>query len=431
VRKAFSLLILIISLLVTSCGHRKDVTGGKEDTENPTVVSVIPEPYSNITDQNIEITFSKPIDRSSVYSGEGGIYIYPLVSAKKFRWKDNVLTIEINEELAPNHNYHLTISQQIRDLRRNNLNKDYHYVFHTGELKYSTISGKIEYEDEKDIGLPVSLSIFSADSVKVFQQTAKNREYRIDNLSGVGYILRAFIDKNENKRYDSGKEPFYEVQFNASEQRKVDIELTYFDDKKPELQTVNVEHSELIRANFNKPIKSTKGMNLHSADSLAAEVKILAYDIIESKIEIVIPALDTLEYKLTLFEVEDLKGNVAQEMQSEFTGKVENDTKTPQIVATLPRNGAVVYSVQPTIELTFNKFMSKENLVIEVIDLITKKSVPITVDLQSSRVVRVSPKIELLDRQSYQLKVKEDTTDIFGIAIEEEFSLQFLPIGRD
>ena len=96
------ILILLITTGLISCGHKKNPTGGKKDTIQPKIVSVIPDEYSNITDSNIEVIFSKPIERNTILTG---IYIYPPILKKKYSWDGNILTIKILEELEKNTNY--------------------------------------------------------------------------------------------------------------------------------------------------------------------------------------------------------------------------------------------------------------------------------------------------------------------------------------
>lgn len=429
--KVFSCLLLLLSLLYVSCGNRKALTGGKEDVEKPTIVSIIPEQFSDLTGKNIEITFSKPIDRSSVYSGDGGIYIYPLITNKKFRWKDNVLTIEIDETLQVNQNYHLTVSQQVKDMRRNNLDKDYHFTFHTGTLLYGNISGTITYELEEDQNSPITLNVFSADSLRVFQQEAKKNYYRIDYLSDNDYIVKAFIDKNQNKKYDFGREPYFESTFNPSKQRSLNLIMEYDDDTEPEIKSITVNHCELMTIQFNKHIKELTEPKILAKDSLATEVRIISYDIIGDRLEIVTTPLDSLNYHVVLSDVKDKKNNVAKELRREIKGKTDKDKTYPEIITTSPRNGAVINTLLPELDITFSKYMKKDFIKTELFDSISKKNIPIIVEQKTSRVISIKPLKPLEGRLSHQLIIYSDTSDIFGISLKENFELQFLPIKKE
>ena len=117
--------ILIFSGLI-SCGHKKNPTGGKKDTIQPEIVSVIPDEYSDITDSDIEIIFSKPIERNTILSG---INIYPSIIKKKFSWDGNILTIKILEELEKNTNYYFNFSEKIKGEHGNFLNTSSSFIF--------------------------------------------------------------------------------------------------------------------------------------------------------------------------------------------------------------------------------------------------------------------------------------------------------------
>ncbi len=67
---------LLILLLLASCGHKKTATGGKVDNVKPEIVNINPQQLENISEGVIEVTFSKPIDRTSILSG---VTIYPTI----------------------------------------------------------------------------------------------------------------------------------------------------------------------------------------------------------------------------------------------------------------------------------------------------------------------------------------------------------------
>ena len=133
-------LIILISIGLISCGHKQNPTGGKKDTIHPEIVSITPDEYSDITDSNIEIIFSKPIERSTILSG---IYIYPPILKKKYSWDGNILTIKILEELEKNTNYYFNFSEKIEGEHGNFLDKGSSFVFASGNLNSNRISGKI------------------------------------------------------------------------------------------------------------------------------------------------------------------------------------------------------------------------------------------------------------------------------------------------
>ena len=146
-KKTIYILIFVIFSILTSCGHKKNPTGGKKDTIQPEIVSVIPDEYSDITDTNIEIIFSKPIERNTILSG---IYIYPPILKKKYSWDGNILTIKILEKLEKNTNYYFNFSEKIKGEHGNFLNKSSTFIFASKKLNENRISGNFLFEENKD-----------------------------------------------------------------------------------------------------------------------------------------------------------------------------------------------------------------------------------------------------------------------------------------
>jgi len=432
VKRVFNLLILLIIIsLFAGCGNRKSPTGGKVDTENPVIVTVIPEEYSDISGKNIEITFSKPIDRSSIYEGERGINFFPMISEKKFRWSDNTLTIEINEELEPERNYYLILSDQIRDLRNNNLDKSYNFVYHTGQLQNNRVYGNIRYEREDDRGLPINFTLLSADSLRIFSKVISGEHYSIENLEDRDYLIRAFIDKNRNKRYDIGIDPYYETTFHAGKNNEVTLSLEYFDDTPPDIRSLRVQYNNLLSVIFDKPVRDIGWIDITSNDSLQTELELVAYDIIGDELEIVTAPMDSLEYRISLSSVSDYKDNIADIIEKEFEGITRADSTGPEIVRTIPRNGAIVEEPSPALYITFNKFMIVDNIDLHMIDTISGEMIELDIELEDSRQIKVKPKKNLTNRTPYQLRILESSKDMSGNNLAEVYSLQFLPIYTD
>jgi hypothetical protein len=424
-----SLLLLIAVIIISNCGNRKSPTGGKIDKEKPVVVSVIPEQYSNIIDGNIEITFSKPIDRTSVYEGERGVSFYPLISQKRFNWSDNTLTIEIGEQLIENRNYYLTLSEQIRDLRGNSLDQKYLFVFHSGKLVNNRIFGEINYEKEEDLGSPVQLTLLSADSLRIFSQEIQGQNYTLENLDNESYQLRAFIDKNSNNRFDLGDEPYFETVFRAEKSREIAINLEYFDESKPEILSLRSDYQHLLSVSFNKPVKAIAEISISTLDTLLTEPEIIDYDIMEDRLEVITSPLDSLNYVLTLYSIEDHKNNVANVLSKEFLGSNLNDTAKPEIVTTLPRSGAVVEDLLPALIISFNKYMNLDSISIQMTDTISGSEIALTKQALNSRQIKITPRDKLTDRTPYRLVVSQNSKDMAGNYLEEDYILQFLPIS--
>lgn len=422
--------ILLALSAVFSCGHRESPTGGEVDKEKPTIVAVTPEEFSELDQNVIEITFSKPIDRSSVYSGDGGIYIYPLIEEKRYRWSDNTLRIEFEEMLYPFTNYYLTVSQSIRDLRNNQLDKDYLFVFHTGILATNRITGNIETELEEDIGKEVNLTVLSADSVRVFSKKVTGSRYNIEYLNDAAHIIRAFIDKSRNNRYDRDRDPFDQVEVPPGRFHEADLYLEYFDDTKPDIKSVNVPFRNKILVNMNKPIISVAEIAITAEDSLQTELNVLDHDFIDSQIEIITEPMDSLKYKISLRDVKDGKDNHAEELRDDFSASMREDRQPLRIESHVPRNGAVVSDLQPELTVTFSKHINPDFIGFTLIDTISNTEVPAEIRRLNSRTIAFKPKDRLTGRRSYRLIIEKESHDYSGNSLEEPLELNFLPIDE-
>ena len=174
-------MIFIFTGLI-SCGHKQNPTGGKKDTIHPEIVSVIPDEYSDITDSNIEIIFSKPIERSTILSG---IYIYPPILKKKYSWDGNILTIKVLEELDKNTNYYFNFSEKIKGEHGNSLDKSSLFVFASGKLNSNRISGNFLFEEIEDKNKPIQMTILTADSTEIFSLESSGETYLIPSPAAI------------------------------------------------------------------------------------------------------------------------------------------------------------------------------------------------------------------------------------------------------
>ncbi len=428
-KTVISLSIVILLFFLSACGNKKSPTGGPIDQELPVIAAIFPEPFSDISGKNIEITFSKHIERSSATSGERGIHL-PDIDSKRIRWDDTTLTIEIQETLIPNRNYFLSLSQNITDLRRNQLDKTYTYIYHTGELSEKSILGAIHYEKEEDKNYPVTFNVLSADSLFIFRKEIRGTNYLIENLNYEEYILQAFIDKNNNQRYDLNSEPFFQALADSTATSRIDLKLEYFDDRKPEIKNVKANFLHLLSVSFNKEIKSIQEITITTADSLMEDLGTAGFDYLKNEIEIITAPMDSLEYKIVITNVEDFKGNIAEELTYTFTGSSEIDTKPPQIIGTEPRNGAVVDTLTPEIIIQFSKYMFSYRINVELLDTITGNKIPTIIIPVSSRQIMVQPMNKLNERQTYKLTVLKTTRDTADLHLEENYELNFIPIIR-
>ena len=423
--KYYSKLFLVLLLLfLLSCGHRKSPTGGKKDTESPSIVSILPDEFCDINNQDIEIIFSKPIDRTSILSG---IYIYPPILNKKFKWDKNSLIIKILEDLEQNTNYFFTFSKRIKGEHNNKLDQDYVYIFRSGKLNEYRISGEIIYEDKSDEGLPVRLNLMTADSSMIYSTELEGYIYEIDNLNNIEHQIESYIDKNENGKYDYEKEPYFQFFSSKKEISSVNIELAYADTIKPEIKSVNVLWNNQLEINFSESIKSVSEIEITTADSLEIPLSVLAHASNEDKITVVSTKMDTIQYKISLTALEDLKENVLDESSILFDGISIQDTIPPNVISSFPRNGATIKTLLPEIVIEFSEIILSENLSAKLISVESQELTEMKMEKGNSNIIIFKPAKELTNYSSFNFIISaSDMTNNNS----EEFSAFFIPIVR-
>lgn len=417
--------LMFITFILFSCGHRKRPTGGPKDTVNPEILSILPEESSDINDKDIEITFSKPIERTTILTG---IYIYPPIDRKKYKWDKSLLTIKILEELEDSTNYFFSFSQRIKGEHGNELDRNYTFVFANGKLNENKISGNLLFELEEDSNQPIQCTIQASDSTLIFNQIIKGKTYSFENLNNTDHILEAYIDKNKNNKYDYGNEPYFYKYIPADQFNSVDMEMIYSDTLKPEIQSVKVFSNKQIELTLSEIVKNYSEIMIVTADSLEIPVDIVAHSLRKDMISIVSAELDTFQYYLKIYSLEDNKQNVSNELSILFDGLAVRDSIPPEVLFVYPRNGATINNLKPVISITFSEIIPLNCFEAQLINSETLEQIPLEIISGHSDIYRLQPGNKLANYSSYTLKI--DVTDSSDNQIEEFFKTSFIPIVR-
>lgn len=406
---------------LSACGSKRNPTGGEKDTTRPEVLATLPSEYCDISTGIVEISFSKPMDRNSLANS---IYIYPPVQNKKVSLDGSTLKIKLNETLKQDTNYFVTLSTRLKDTRGNALERNQTLVFSNGKLSNNRVAGNIIYEEPADNGLPVDLSLFSADSLLVYANRLNGTVFVVDNLNTGKHILRSYIDKNLNGRYDFGLEPFFEDATDGSRQANLDVNLAYADTSKARIKSVNVISNRELQVLFTEPVVRFQTINISSTKPLEID-----YNLIENnRFSILTAPMDSIKYKLYINGVVDKKGNETEPLEYQFDGGKKTDSTAPFITHTNPRNGASVNTLSPILELHFSEIIPAGAIYVKLItgtDEITLKQLSST-----GRIHRFQPTKDLLNYRSHTLIVLSNTKDYSGNKLEKDYELQFLPLKR-
>lgn len=424
--KVFRLSLLLLSLLfLVSCGSKKSPTGGPVDLEKPEVLSIIPEEYSQLTSE-IEITFSKAMDRQSFTEG---VYFYPPILSKKISYSGRTLNIKIMEPLQPDCVYHLTLGSGVKDTRSNSMNKPNSFVFLSGQPTQNRISGQVTYEKAGDAGKPLTLSLFSADSLLVLTKEISGSSYLIEPLNPAEYRMRAYQDLDLNGRYDYGREPFFEQLVDVRKSRSFDINMAYQDSSRAVIRSIRPISNTELEVHLSKTPTSLGKMDIASSDgsSLAIRYSELAQNVLT----LITAEQDTLQYRLTIKDLKDSKGNLNPESSLAFVGSMLPDNKPPSLLGSNPRNGTSVASLQPVLQLSFDEIIPEKNLKLRLIATESNQEVPVQILKADSKTCRIKPGTPLTNYRSYTLIILAETSDSAGNRLEKEHKISFMPLyGR-
>ncbi|MDD4310133.1 MAG: Ig-like domain-containing protein [Candidatus Cloacimonetes bacterium] len=415
------LYLTVMLLVIVGCGSKRNPTGGPEDTEKPVILGSSPAEFGELSNGLLEISFSKNMDKSSLTNS---IYIYPPVQSKKLSLDGSTLKLKINEPLQDNTNYFVTLTTRLKDTRGNALAKNQTLVFRKGELNKSRIAGTITYEESIDSGLPIDISLLSADSLLVLSDRVSGGAYAIDALNPQVHLLRAFIDKNQNGRYDFGLDPTFEGLTDGKPVSTLDINLAYADSSKPFIRIVAPVSTNEVQVVFEENLKSYKNVSIIGK----TPVQIAHHLLEKSSVWLLCDALESGEYTLKVQEAIDLKGNVSQNLESKFKVSVKADTTAPKVTWTNPRNGASVNSLSPVLEVHFSEIIPASNVQAKLIS--GNDEIPLEQLTSTGRIQRFKPKKDLVNYRTYTLKILASTHDFAGNKLKQDYELQFLPLKR-
>lgn len=419
-------ILLILLHILVACGSKRPPTGGPVDTEKPVVVASVPEVFGDISDGKIEISFSKALDKSTLSSA---IYIYPPITNKKISYDANTIIIRIQEKLLKDTNYYVTLTSRLKDTRGNALGQNQTLVFRSGKLNTNKISGSIIYEDPRDMAFPIRLDILSADSLMIQSNSISGNSYAIEHLNPISHLLRAFIDKDNNGRYDFGKEPHFEALAHFAPITTLDIKMQYRDSTLAQIRSVRAISNREVEIQFTEDVSSVGDIAIASVQTstpLPIRIKLLNKD----KMQLITAEQDTSRYQLLVENIRDLKQNLTKRAGTQFSGSSRIATSKPKVVSTSPRNGTSVNSIRPEITVVFDRIMPQDSLRYSLYSADKKEKIAIDVLSGNSNVYKFVPRTELFNYRSYLLLISKDSADIFGNKLEADFELNFLPLYR-
>jgi len=417
--------LVIILLLLSACGSKDTLTGGPVDEVNPEILSVYPEELQDIGSGEIELVFSKDLDKVSV---DRAIYIYPAVENLEVKIKKSTVKITFEPTLQEDTNYYLTINSNLKDVRNNSFEKPQTLTFKHGKLNTYKVRGVITYEDETLKGKPVSLSLLTSDSLLVMNTTLESDRFEIEYLNPADYLLRSYADVNDNTRYDFGKDLFYEGIFQQSE-RSARLYHALADSTLPKIRSGRFQYRTQLSLNLSEEISKFESIKITAKnDSITIPYTFAVIN--EKYLNLITEPVDTLTYKVSIEGMEDLKGNIREATAINVKGVTIRDTIPPTILSTEPEDGRTVKTLNPEITITFSEIIPKQYLGCNLYEIETGKEIKLTNLKGNNSTVVFMPIQKLRPYYSYRFVVNNSTADTAFNYMKEDYEIVFLPVAE-
>ena len=425
--KVFKLLVISVIIFTFACGKAKSPTGGPEDKEPLQINSIFPDHYGSLSNKKIEINFNKEIDQRSAQSA---FRFYPPLEEYQIKIDDSQIFLTIEEDLVPDRNYYLTISKVLKDTRNNLLENNITFTYSNGKLQDSKLFGDIYYELEEDRPLEKRFILLDQDSVTVFVKNFSGHYYDIDGLEYRPYLIRSYIDKNNNGRYDIEKEPYYEKFIDSLKTAKIDINLTYVDTSKVVAQRAIAMSNNLVEVTFSEELTSWDSISVMvEADSANFDFSHTVLD--KDKLSLITATQDTLDYQISFFRLLDRNANLTPVSRVSFKGSTKIDTLDLEIKEAKPKNGSTVKDRIPEISLVFDKIVMTEDIVATLKENETDTFVDFEIAEGNSYNAIFKPSQALKNFNSYTFTLSEQTKDYKGNYLAEGIEINFMVTGSD
>ena len=189
-----------IILLFYSCANMVSPTGGEKDTTPPILVSV--SENKTTTRNEVHFVFNEYIQLNN---WEENFYISPPFNKKvQKKIKEKTLIISINDSIANNTTYHLSLSSSIKDLNEGNVTDSLSFFFgNTDYFDSLNLSGNIRnaYTLESIKNAWVMLFEENRNDTLIFKsppdyiaKTNENGAFNFPNLNSTNYKIVALTN---------------------------------------------------------------------------------------------------------------------------------------------------------------------------------------------------------------------------------------------
>ncbi len=216
--KIFLFILFSCFLVFVYCAEIGAPPGGEEDRTAPNLIGS--EPTNGATDvppgNTATLYFSEHVIEPETKTA---VFVSPRpTSPPKLKWKSDRLTIYFADSFRTDQTYIISISSDVTDLRRNRFDGSTVVAFSTGPtIDSGMVSGHVFQGDTAQGGVMVALYDLAqfTDSVPIdsiyplyINQTNQTGLFSFQYLPKREYRMIAFVDKNNDERYNPGRESY-------------------------------------------------------------------------------------------------------------------------------------------------------------------------------------------------------------------------------
>lgn len=207
-------LIIQTCRLLISCAQFVPPTGGKKDENIPKLIKSVPKSgQKNYKDKTISLEFDELVDVSSLRQE---LLIVPETEGTfNIKAKSKNVIIKFDKAFRDSTTYTINFRKGIKDLNERNESKNLKLVFSTGNnIDSLKIEGIIKGLLTNQPILEAHVALYkiqdSLDLKKTkpnyFSKSDSSGHYHFENIKSGKYRIYAFMDKNNNLRYDTKTE---------------------------------------------------------------------------------------------------------------------------------------------------------------------------------------------------------------------------------
>ena len=333
--------------LLIACAQYVPPTGGKKDEVKPQLVNSVPKlGQKNYKDKTISLEFDELVDITSLRQE---LLVIPEAEGTfDIRAKSNKVILKFDKAFKDSTTYTLNFRKGIKDINERNEAKNLKLVFSTdNNIDSLKIDGNIKGLLSNQPILEAHVALYklqdSLDLKKTkpnyFSKSDSSGNYKFENIKSGRYRIYAFIDKNNNLKYDTKTE---EIGFRndtiilEKNIRDVNLQIANANNEKPKNQKV-IPKAEDYTIQFDKNIKSfaVKFENKNDSIPYYGEGKELKFYNLTQR-------TDTLRVNISVTDSSGNTLNYTQKIKFREAEKKRKDKKEYLILNVKPKNGEVI-----------------------------------------------------------------------------------------